>query len=119
MQTITSSETVSASHLSLPSAAQLHTSQLEDYELMLSSMRQTGLPATGLLQDLIAIRFFSPLYQASEDGFIALWQLRRDKDYQGLCKKHHAKLSDLIVTLKDGNYVYETSDRVGKKSLWY
>lgn len=115
MQTITSSETVSASHLSLPSAAQLHTSQLEDYELMLSAMRQTGLSTTDPLQELIAIRFLSPLYQASEDGFIALWQLQRDNDYQTLCKELQTRLGYLIVTLKDGNYVYETSDRARKK----
>ncbi|MGE8188491.1 hypothetical protein [Pseudomonas sp. NPDC086278] len=86
---------------SSPSDAQLYQGQLDDYELMLTAMRDVN------LHQLIPIRPFSPLHRLSEDGYTALWQLLRDSDYIALCTNLKLQHFDLCVNFKDGNYVYQ------------
>jgi hypothetical protein len=100
MQTITPSATPP----STPSYAQLHRGQLEDYELMLSAMRDVNLHNT------LPIQPFSPLHTVSEDGYNALWQLLRDSDYIAMCTNLKLQPFDLYVNFKDGNFVYQVSD---------
>jgi hypothetical protein len=102
MQTTTSGATATALPPSIPSAAQLHTGQLEDYELMLTAMGDIN------LHNSIPIRPFSPLHRVSEDGFSAMWQLLRDQDFMDLCTNLELQLLDLYVSLEDGKYIYQT-----------
>lgn len=103
MQTSTSSTTPPPSH------AQLHTGQLEDYELMLTAMRDVN------LHNLIPIRPFSPLHVVREDGFNALWQLVRDSDYMAMCTRLKLQHFDLYVRYQDGNFIYQAWNSDGKR----
>lgn len=102
-------DTSSAPPLSTPSYAQLHRGQLEDYELMLTAMRDVN------LHNSIPIRPFSPLHRVSEDGYNALWQLLRDSDYIALCTKLKLQHFDLYASFNDGNFIYQAWDTVGNR----
>lgn len=88
-----------------PSPAELHTGQLQDYELMLSAMREPQ--ATVNLNNLILIGPFSPLHRVSEDGLNALWHVLRDRDYIDMCSRLHIRHGALSVTLEGQTYVYQ------------
>ncbi|MBK5351929.1 hypothetical protein JFU37_05325 [Pseudomonas sp. TH41] len=113
MQTINSSEKGGLFPPTNPTDAQLHTGQLEDYELMLTAMRKP--PTTVDLRNLIRIGPFSPLHRVSEEGLNALWKLLRDRDYMDMCTKLQIKHGDLSVTLTDGNYVYQAWNNSGTR----
>ncbi|KQV16275.1 hypothetical protein ASC74_25475 [Pseudomonas sp. Root329] len=53
----------------------------------------------------------------NETGQEALQQLLVDPDYRALCKKNNVSPHYLIVTLKDGACVYETSNREGANKI--
>ena len=101
--------TPSATHPSSPSHAQMHKGQLEDYELMLTAMRDVN------LHNSIPIRRFSPLHRVSEDGYNALWQLLRDNDYIAMCIKLKLQHSDLYASFNDGNFIYQAWDTDGNR----
>ncbi|MFJ2687337.1 hypothetical protein ACIOYV_26760 [Pseudomonas sp. NPDC087342] len=110
MQTITPGGLFPPTH---PTEAQLHTGQLEDYQLMLSAMNEP--PNLVHLFNPIPIGPFSPLHRVSEDGLNALWHLLRDRDYINMCTKHQIKHGDLNVTLEEGQYVYRGWSNEGYK----
>jgi hypothetical protein len=113
MQTMTSTETVSASPPSPSFEAELHTGQLEDYELLLSTLRDT--PGNFVWPEL-PLRPSSPLTKVSEDGYKALWQVLRDRDYIDMCTRRQLVLGELYVALKDGKYVYNTWTTTGYRA---
>ncbi len=96
-----------------PSDAQLYAGQLEDYELMLSSISEP--PTLVSLSNLLPIGPFSPLHQVSEDGLNALWHVLRDRAYIDLCTRLEIKHGDLSVTRKDNAYVYEGWSNAGQR----
>ncbi|EJM70689.1 hypothetical protein PMI30_00636 [Pseudomonas sp. GM50] len=100
-----------------PSATQVYQSQLEDYELLLSFMRAEIGSISQFRQTLLKPRTFSPLDQENETGQEALQQLLKTTDYLVLCKKHKVSPYYLMVTLRDGAYVYETSNRGSEKKV--
>ena len=98
----------------LPTAAQVHQGQIQDYELLLSFMRLEITSRADFQKSLIRPRTYSPLNQENETGQIALQQLLEDSDYRALCKSHNVSPHYLTVTIKEGAYVYETSNREGE-----
>lgn len=108
-----STETVSASTPAPSFEAELHTGQLEDYELLLSTVRDT--PDNFVWPEL-PLRPSSPLTRVSEDGYKALWQVLRDRDYIDMCTKHQWVQGELYVALKDGKYVYNTWTTTGYRA---
>jgi hypothetical protein len=100
-----------------PSATQVYQSQLEDYELLLSFMRAEIGSISQFRQTLLKPRTFSPLDQENETGQEALQQLLKTTDYLELCKKHKVSPHYLMVTLRDGAYAYETSNRGSEKKV--
>lgn len=110
---MTSTETVSTSPPSPSFEAELHTGQLEDYELLLSTIRDT--PKNFVWPDL-PLRTSSPLTKVSEDGYKALWQVLRDRDYIDMCTKRQLVHGKLFVALKDGKYVYNTWTTMGYRA---
>jgi hypothetical protein len=98
----------------LPTASQLHQGQLQDYELLLDSLRSPFTSITDFKNKLFRPRPFSPLDQENETGQSALQQLMKDTEYRAYCAKKNVSPHYLTVTLKDGAYAYETSNREGK-----
>ena len=113
MQTISSISTSNASGTSSPTTAQVHRGQLQDYELLLSILRDVEGSLSRFSNILLRPRFFSPLDHENETGQEALQQLLVDPDYRALCRKNNVSPHYLIVTLKEGVFVYETSNREG------
>lgn len=101
------------SSTAFPTTAQVHQGQLEDYELLLSVLRGEVGSLSEFSQTLIRPRDFSPLDQENETGQEALQQLLQDPDYQTLCRTNGVSPHYLTVTLKEGAFVYETSNREG------
>ncbi|WP_448724894.1 hypothetical protein [Pseudomonas farris] len=97
-----------------PTAAQVDQGQIRDYELLLSFMRLKSTSLADYKNKLMQPCSFSPLDQENEKGQIALQQLLEDSDYQALCKTNNVFPRNLTVTLKDGAYVYETSNLDGQ-----
>ncbi|MDB5992911.1 MAG: hypothetical protein JWP42_47, partial [Pseudomonas sp.] len=95
-----------------PSDAQLHAAQLEDYELLLSTLRETP---TNYVFPGLPVNPLSPLGKVSEDGQKALSQLLRDSDYVEMATAQQIKQEDLSVTLKDNHYVYSTWSNAGHR----
>jgi hypothetical protein len=102
---------------SFPTTAQVHQGQLQDYELLLSVLRQEVGSLSHFFMMLLRPRTFSPLDHENESGQEALQQLLIDPDYLALCKKNSVSSHYLIVTLKKGVFVYETSDREGANKI--
>ena len=102
-------DTLSATPPSTLSHAQMYRGQLEDYELMLTAMRDVN------LHNSIPIRPFSPLHRVSEDGYNALWQLLRDNDYIAMCTKLKLQHFDLYVSFNEGNFIYQAWDTDGNR----
>lgn len=119
MQTMPSNGTSSVPSASSPTTAQVFQGQLQDYELLLSFLRAEVNSLSHFSQTLIRPRTFSPLDQENETGQSALQSLLKDPDYQALCQNNKVSPHYLIVTLKDGAFVYETSNRddVNKTAL--
>ncbi|MCE6975964.1 hypothetical protein EI534_00660 [Pseudomonas frederiksbergensis] len=111
MQTIPSNGAPIAPGTSSPTTAQVHHGQLQDYELLLSVLRGEVESLSRFSQTLLRPRSFSPLNLENETGQEALQQLLVDPDYVALCRKNNVSPHYLIVTLKEGAFVYETSDR--------
>ena len=117
MQTTLSNSTSSDTTNSSPTAAQVYQSQREDYELLLSSLRTEVSSLADFTQTLLLPRTYSPLDQKNQVGQLALQALMQDSDYKALCKDKNASPQYLIVTAKDGTYVYETSNRDGQSKV--
>ncbi|MCU1748455.1 deaminase domain-containing protein [Pseudomonas sp. 6D_7.1_Bac1] len=117
MQTTPSNGASNAPGTSSPTTAQVHQGQLQDYELLLSVLREEVGSLSHFSQMLLRPRFFSPLDHENETGQEALQQLLVDPDYRALCRKNNVSPHYLIVTLKEGAFVYETSDREGANKI--
>jgi len=113
MQTAPVNGASNAPGTSSPTTAQAHQGQLQDYELLLSVLRGEVGSLTHFPQTLLRPRSFSPLDHENETGQEALQQLLVDPHYRALCRKKNVSPHYLIVTLKEGAFVYETSDREG------
>lgn len=111
MQATPSNDARSAPFASLPTTAQVHRSQLLDYELLLSALRGEVGSLSQFSQTLLKPRAFSPLDQENETGQGALQELIKDPDYQALCRSKNVSPFYLVVTLKEETFVYETSNR--------
>ncbi|WLH94313.1 hypothetical protein PSH58_20585 [Pseudomonas hefeiensis] len=110
-----------------PSYAEQHQGLLGDYEAMLSLVRNNQTPSQTLTDSLVKPRLCSPMALENETGQRALQTLIQDKSYQALCKIVRAPHYHLIVTLKDGEAIYETLSRnrettipvlLNKKPAW-
>ncbi|MBV6825645.1 deaminase domain-containing protein [Pseudomonas sp. PD9R] len=117
MQSTLLSPVEASNHDSSPSATQVYQSQLGDYELLLSFMRAETGSISQFRQTVLRPRTFSPLDQENEVGHEALQQLLKNTDYLELCKTYKVSPHFLIVTLKDGTYVYETSNRGSEEKI--
>jgi hypothetical protein len=117
MQTTPSNGVSSAPGTSSPTTAQVHQGQLQDYELLRSVLREEVGSLSSFSQTLLRPQSFSPLHHESETGQEALQQLLVDPDYRALCKKNNISPHYLIVTLKEGAFVYETSGREGANKI--
>lgn len=95
-----------------PSKAELHAGQLEDYELLLATLRETP---SNILWPVLPLKPFSPLTKVSADGLKALWQVLRDRDYIDMCTRLEIKHGDLSVAYKEGKYVYQAWKNTGHK----
>ncbi|MNH88081.1 hypothetical protein D3C73_405810 [compost metagenome] len=111
MQTPPSTSTSTETLNSTPTTAQIHQSQLDDYELLLSFLRAEVGSMSHFARTLLRPCTLSPLDQENEAGQTALQDLMKDSKYQALCKSKNVSPHYLIVTAKDGTYVYETSNR--------
>lgn len=100
------------SNPSSPSEAELHAGQLEDYELLLATLRKTPV---NILWPVLPLKPFSPLTKVSADGLKALWQVLRDRDYIDMCTRLELKHGDLFVEFKEGKYVYQAWKNTGYK----
>lgn len=100
-----------------PSAAQVHQSQLEDYEQLLSFMRGDSGSISRFRQTLRKPGRFSPLDQENQTGQQAMQELQKTSEYLKLCNKHKVSPQLLMVTLKDGAYVYESSNSGSDKKI--
>lgn len=117
MHTPPSNGVSSAPGTSSPTTAQVHQGQLQDYELLRSVLREEVGSLSSFSQTLLRPQSFSPLHYESETGQEALQQLLVDPDYRALCKKNNISPHYLIVTLKEGAFVYETSGREGANKI--
>ncbi|WP_347901377.1 hypothetical protein [Pseudomonas purpurea] len=110
MQTTTSAPVTPPDNLldTTPSYAQLYQARQEDYDLLLSLLRDSKIPPEYLADTLIKPRPLSPMAQDNERGQIALQALIKDADYRALCKQLNASYSYLKVTIVEGRGVYET-----------
>ncbi|MGE8067140.1 hypothetical protein [Pseudomonas sp. NPDC089569] len=113
MHTPLSNETPSVPDTSRPDTAQVHQGQLQDYELLLSTLKEKVTSLALFSQTLIRPHPSSPLGQENAIGQVALRSLIEDPDFKGLCLDNGVSANNLIVTLEDGNFVYETSDADG------
>ncbi|SEE84121.1 deaminase domain-containing protein [Pseudomonas migulae] len=95
-----------------PSEAELHAGQLEDYELLLATLRETPV---NILWPVLSLKPFSPITKVSADGLKALWQVLRDRDYIDMCTRLEIKHGDLSVAFTEGKYVYQTWKNTGHK----
>ncbi|MCP1519795.1 hypothetical protein J2Y74_004105 [Pseudomonas migulae] len=100
------------SNPSSPSEAESHAGQLEDYELLLATLRETPI---NILWPVLPLKPFSPLTKVSADGLKALWQVLRDRDYIDMCTRLEIKHGDLSVAFKEGKYVYQAWKNTGHK----
>ncbi|HCS44810.1 MAG TPA: hypothetical protein DIW52_18620 [Pseudomonas sp.] len=113
MQTMISNGASSVPSTSSPTAAEVHQGQLEDYELLITVLRAYSGSLDDFSQMLIKPSVFSPLDQEHETGQGALQQLLEDADYRALCQTNKVSPNHLIVTLKEGAFVYETFNQDG------
>ncbi|UVL00170.1 deaminase domain-containing protein [Pseudomonas sp. B21-048] len=113
MKTMPSNGASSAQSTLSPTTVQVHQGQLQDYELLLSTLSGEVGSLDHFSETLLRPRTFSPLDQENETGQGALQQLLEDPDYRALCQNNNVSPHYLIVTLKDGAFVYETSNREG------
>lgn len=111
MQTTPSTNTSTETSNSAPTTAQIYQSQLDDYELLLSYLRVEIGSISHFAQTLLRPCTLSPLDQENDAGQTALQDLMKDSEYQALCQSKNVSPHYLIVTAKDGAYVYETSNR--------
>ncbi|WLI20051.1 hypothetical protein [Pseudomonas wuhanensis] len=91
-----------------PSHAQKHQGLLDDYDFLLSLMRNNETPLAKLADMQITPRSFSPMALENEIGQRWLQALIQDKDYRTLCTTLNASYSYLTVTMKDGQAIYES-----------
>lgn len=110
MQTPPLTESSTETSNSAPTTAQIQQKQLDDYELLLSSLRAEVGSISRFAQTLLAPRTHSALDQENEVAQTALQELMKDSEYQALCESKSVSPHRLIVTAKDGTYVYETSN---------
>ncbi|MHA3737393.1 hypothetical protein ACXR0M_17225 [Pseudomonas sp. Eth.TT006] len=96
-----------------PDTAQLHQAQLEDYQQLLSALREQSFTLAQLKQKLLQPKPFSPLHQEHQVGLSTLKRLLDDPDYQALCRSKNIDPNVLVVTLKDTRLVCEVSDIEG------
>lgn len=111
MQTTHSNNGSTNTANTLPTAAQVYQSQLEDYELLLSFLRTEVGSLTRFAETLLKPSTYSPLDQQNQMGQLALQALMKDSDYRELCTKKNVSPHYLIVTARDGTWFYETSNR--------
>lgn len=113
MQTTPANNTSSDPDAPSPTTAQVHQAQLLDYELLLSALQGEVGSLSQFSQTLLRPSAFSPLEQENEIGQGALQELLKDPDYLALCRSKKVSPHYLVVTLKEGAFVYETSNREG------
>ncbi|ANJ54909.1 hypothetical protein PMA3_06925 [Pseudomonas silesiensis] len=102
-----------APRVSFPTTAQVHQGQLEDFELLVTVLRAYSGSLDDFSQMLLKPSTFSPLDQEHETGQGALQQLLEDPDYRALCAYNNVSPDYLTVTMKEGAFVYETSNQDG------
>lgn len=99
--------------LTSPSYAQRHQALLQDYDVMLTALRETEPTADKLLRP----HHFSPMELDSQTAQTALKALVAQKDYRSLCLQLKASNSELTVHLKEGRTVYEAPSLEGAKQI--
>lgn len=92
-------------------ALQRYQGQLHDYEMMQSFLSAEFRSIDQFTRTLISPRPFSPLHEEHEPGQVALHALINDADFVEHCTSKNVLPNRLIVTEKDGAYIYEASNR--------